>query len=194
MSVEVEIKLKIQDKTQVLASLEKLGFAKKKLVKETDIYYTAEHHDFAGLDEALRVRSIENLNTGEKTAAITYKGAKMDTVSMTRKELETEIGDAAVCREIFENIGFRPVPKVEKQRQYLQNGKITACVDTVTGLGEYLELEILAEKESERENALKELEELLQKIGYSIKDTTRKSYLSMMMGLSMPKSLEKKAI
>lgn len=114
MSVEVEIKLKIEDKTQILTSLKQLGFEKKKLVMETDTYYTAEHHDFARLDEALRVRSIENLDTGEKTAAITYKGAKMDTVSMTRKELETEVKDATVCREILENIGFQPVPKVEK--------------------------------------------------------------------------------
>ena len=184
MSVEVEIKLKIEDKTQILTSLKQLGFEKKKLVMETDTYYTAEHHDFARLDEALRVRSIENLDTGEKTAAITYKGAKMDTVSMTRKELETEVKDATVCREILENIGFQPVPKVGKQRQYMQNGNITACVDTVTGLGEYLELEILAEKEEEREAALKELEEILQKLGYSIKDTIRKSYLSMLLAKS----------
>ena len=44
--------------------------------------------------------------------------------------------------------------------------------------------EILAEKEEEREAALKELEEILQKLGYSIKDTIRKSYLSMLLAKS----------
>ena len=36
----------------------------------------AAHHDFVALDEALRVRSTENRTTGEKSAAITYKGCE----------------------------------------------------------------------------------------------------------------------
>ena len=91
------------------ASLKQLGFTEAELVVETDTYYTAAHHDFAALDEALRVRTVENLHTKEQSAVITYKGAKLDQTSMTRKELETEIGDAETGRKILENIGFVPV-------------------------------------------------------------------------------------
>ena len=36
---------------------------------------------------------------------------------------------------------------------------MTACVDQVTGLGDYLELEIIVETEAERESALQRIEE-----------------------------------
>ena len=100
---------------------------------------------------------------------------------MTRKELETEIGDAETGREILVHIGFVPVPPVEKQRQYWKNGTITACVDNVKGLGDYLELEILADEEAQREEALEKLERILNQLGYCMQDTTRTSYLSMLM-------------
>ena len=181
MSIEVELKLKIRDKAEVSAALKQLGFTETELVVETDTYYTAAHHDFAALDEALRIRSIENLHTKEQSAVITYKGAKLDQTSMTRKELETEIGDAETGREILEHIGFVPVPPVEKQRQYWKNGTITACVDNVKGLGDYLELEILADEEAQRVEALEQLERIMTQLGYCMQDTTRTSYISMLM-------------
>ncbi len=181
MGVEVEIKLKIEDRDKVAEALRQLGFEDGALVVETDTYYTAAHHDFAAGDEALRIRSVENLNTGEKSAAITYKGAKLDKVSMSRHELETEIGDALVGRSIFEHIGFVPVTPVEKRRQYMRSSEVTACVDAVKGLGDYLELEIITDSEESRPQALKKIENILQEIGYSMDDTTRISYLTMLL-------------
>ena len=181
MNIEVELKLKIENRSVLIHSLNELGFTETNQVMETDIYYTAAHHDFTVLDEALRVRTIQNLITGETSAVMTYKGAKLDTVSMARKELETGIADAAVCREILEQIGFSPLPVVEKNRQYLHLGHVTACVDTVSGLGDYLELEILTDGEGRRADAVQELEQILNKLGYAIADTTRISYLSMLL-------------
>lgn len=181
MSVEVEVKIKIREKEELIQNLRNLGFRETKQVVERDIYYTSAHHDFAALDEALRVRTVEDLDSGHKTAVITYKGAKLDAVSMSRKELETEVGNAEICQEILKQIGFQPVLPVEKQRQYFQNDTMTACVDSVTGLGDYLELEILVEREEERPEALKQLEAMLEKLGYSMEETTRVSYLGMLM-------------
>ena len=181
MSIEVEIKLKIRDKNRLIESLRDVGFQQGDLVLESDIYYTSRHHDFEKLDEALRIRSIQNLSTGEKSSVITFKGAKTDKRSMTRKELETEVGDPKIAREILESIGFTPVPSVEKERQHFYMQKITACVDRVKNLGDYLELEKMVDVEEEKTEALQELEEVLQRLGYSMEDTTRTSYLSMLM-------------
>ena len=60
MSIEVEIKLRISDKECIEETLAEIGFCKGKFVMESDTYYMAEHHDFVGLDEALRVRCVEN--------------------------------------------------------------------------------------------------------------------------------------
>ena len=181
MSIEVEIKLKIRDRDKLIEDLHHAGFSQGDLVSESDIYYTSTHHDFEKMDEALRIRSIRNLSTGEKSSVITFKGAKTDRRSMTRKELETEVGDSEIAREILESIGFTPVPAVEKERQNFYKQKITACVDRVKNLGEYLELEKIVDAEEEKTEALKELEEVLQRLGYSMEDTTRISYLSMLM-------------
>ena len=181
MSIEVEIKLKIRDKNRLIESLRDVGFQQGDLVSESDIYYTSRHHDFEKLDEALRIRSIQNLSTGEKSSVITFKGAKTDKRSMTRKELETEVGDPKIAREVLESIGFTPVPSVEKERHYFYMQNITACVDRVKNLGDYLELEKMVDVEEEKTEALQELEEVLQRLGYSMEDTTRTSYLSMLM-------------
>lgn len=92
---------------------------------ETDIYYTSEHHDFAARGEALRIWKVENPKSGKETCLITYKGAKL------------------------EQIGFCPVSPVEKQRLYLRKDNMTACLDDVKGLGNYLELEILTDAEED---------------------------------------------
>ena len=44
-----------------------------------------------------------------------------------------------------------------------------------------LELEILTDTEEKRTEALKQIEDVLEALGYSMKDTTRTSYLSMLM-------------
>lgn len=129
MSVEVEIKLKIEDPEQLIEKLEGLGFIKGEQLLESDTYFTSENHDFVKLGEALRVRQIRNVDTDEISAVITYKGKKLDDRSMAREELE---------------------------------------------------LEIMVETEAEREGALQRIENALVSLGYSMKDTTRHSYLSML--------------
>ena len=71
MSVEVEIKLKIEDSEQLIEKLEGLGFIKGEQLLESDTYFTSENHDFVKLGEALRVRQIRNVDTDETSAVIT---------------------------------------------------------------------------------------------------------------------------
>ena len=180
LAIEVEIKLKIRDRQALAAKLTELGFRLGRLLRETDVYFRAAHHDFVKRDEALRVRETEDLETGEKTAQLNFKGPKLDDASMTRREMETGVGDGETARAILEQIGFTPVIPVEKVRNYFHRGRLTACVDQVTGLGEFLELEILTESEEGRSAALTEIEEVLRQIGHSMEDTTRISYLSQL--------------
>ena len=98
---------------------------------------------------------------------------------MTRKELELEISDGETGIELLKSIGFYPTTPVEKLRQYFHRERMTACVDQVTGLGDFLELEIIVEDETKRTAALSEIEILLGVLGYTMQDTTRTSYLSM---------------
>lgn len=178
--IEVEIKLPLRDRGMTEKGLLEQGFVAVKVLEETDTYFNGEGFEIRKADMALRVRCCENKENGEKETFFTYKGAKMDPVSMTRKELETEVGDGEVCREILRSIGFYEIGTVRKRRQCFQGNGINACMDQVEGLGDFLELESLVESEEEREAALDRLEEILQKLGYQMKDTVRRSYLSML--------------
>lgn len=179
MSIEVEIKLKVDDREELIKKLKDLSFTAGKTVWESDLYFTSGHHDMKAFDEALRVRLVEEKNTGKRKAYLTYKGKQLDTCSMTRKELELEISDGETGIELLKSIGFYPTTPVEKLRQYFQRERMTACVDRVTGLGDFLELEIIVEDETEQAAALGEIEMLLEVLGYTMQDTTRTSYLSM---------------
>lgn len=180
MAIEVEIKLKIEDRAELIKKLEDQHFTAGKTVLESDLYFTSEHHDMKACDEALRVRHVKEKDTGKQAAYLTYKGKKLDTCSMTRKELELEISDGKTGIELLKSIGYEPTTPVEKLRHYFHREQMTACVDQVKGLGDFLELEIIVEDETKRAAALSEIETLLVKLGYTMQDTTRTSYLSML--------------
>lgn len=178
--IEVEVKAKIENINSCISTFLENGFVKEKYVEELDTYYTSKFHDFKANDEALRLRESKNLISGKKEAFITYKGKKLDTVSMARKEIESAVEIADAIKEILESIGFEPVQPIEKTRVSLTKGNITVCIDDVKGLGGFVEVEMLVKDESMREEALMDIEAVLDIVGLDIKDTIRKSYLSML--------------
>lgn len=182
--IEVEIKLKISDKADVIHKLEAQGFRKTHKVTETDIYFNGNDRDFRRTDEALRIRRTEDSDDlGKTTNKLTYKGRRLDNISMTREETEISIDDFEGMNKILLSLGYRPVRPVVKTREYYEDDKMTALIDDVEGLGDYLELEIMAEDESFRSDALRLIELELKELGYSLSDTTTTSYLTMLEAL-----------
>ena len=178
--IEVEIKLPVHRRAAIEKGLRSLHFEPGDLIRESDIYFTSDFHDFMGSDEALRLRDSENLSRAATSSFLTYKGPKLDTVSSTRQELETAVSDSGVCRDILLSLGYRELSPVRKLRQYYHRGPLTACVDQVEGLGSFLELELLVETEEDRPEALKKIEAILHDLDCRMEDTTRYSYLYML--------------
>lgn len=180
--IEVEIKLKVDNVSIIEENIMKLGFTKISTVVEQDKYFDDECHSIKDGDSALRIRKVTNVDTGETFSQINFKGKKYDNVSMTRPEFETEINDAEKLECILNALGYYAVkPHVVKERHEFGKGDINACIDTVEGLGDYLELEIVVDDESKKDNALNRIEDILAKLGYNIEETTNVSYLSQLM-------------
>lgn len=177
--IEIEVKLPL-GKEKIEEKLLNANFARGVRLREIDTYFLSRTHDFRARDEALRIRKSENLDTGEQTVTVNFKGPKLDAVSMTRKELEVEVSEESVMEEIFRNLDMAPVEPVVKERHYYHLGRMTACVDSVESLGDFLELEVLAEEENQREDALGAMREILRKLGHDESETVRTSYLSML--------------
>ena len=179
--IEVEVKLPIYRRSITERGLKEAGFEAGDLIEESDIYYTAGFHDFIKLDEALRIRTSRNL-TGQKAVSyLTFKGKKLDDISMTRLELETMVEDGTVADRILCALGFEPLFPVKKLRQYYHRGPVTACLDQVSELGSFLELEIQVDEETGSEEALSQISGILSALGSDMSETTRRSYLSMLM-------------
>ena len=188
---EVEVKIAIDSADSIEKKLTEQNFIKSMTVKETDTYFNGVDRDFRQSDEALRLRNtINNYDEADPEnvswhkdnviTTMTYKGHKLDNVSMSRKEIETEIDDYEKMFDILTALGYKPVIPVVKVRKYFHDGYITACVDRVQGLGDFLELEIITESEEKRKWALGKIENQLLRLGLSMADTTTTSYLSML--------------
>ena len=181
--IEVEVKLKIDNRTSVEEQLRDHGFCLHKRVKETDTYFDGGLYGIKKSGQALRVRKTVDYMTGVEKSELNFKGAKIDTVSMARLELETEVENGDVAMKILEVIGFHKAePRVIKERWLMSRDDLHACLDEVEGLGSFLELEIMVEDEGNRPEALGRIEEILEKLGYTMKDTTRVSYLGQLQG------------
>lgn len=158
-----------------------LGFREKSQVCEIDLYWNCDDRDFRKTDEALRLRSVEDLHSGKKESLITYKGPKQDCRSSTRLEYETSVGEMDTARKLLTALGYHAVAAVKKTRRSFERTPASVCLDSVEGLGTYVELEILLECEEQRETAVDTLFSLLDCLGISRDALTRESYLDLLL-------------
>ncbi|MFH0975355.1 MAG: class IV adenylate cyclase [Spirochaetota bacterium] len=165
--LEIEIKAYCDSHNAVIAKIKSLGGTLVKTVKERDTYYKHPARNFAETDEAFRIRTEDGKNI------LTYKGPKLGTKTKTRVEKEAGFDDLAAMKEILGSLGFAVVDEVAKTRTIYRIGDTEVCLDSIDGLGAFVELEKLG-TDMEVE---KELFDLAAKLGLSRFET--KSYLEL---------------
>src|SRR4051812_5316273 len=146
--LEVELKFRNADRTAAVATLLDWGAVLAQDRTDVDLYFQAPDRDLKATDEAFRLRRV-----GAKTY-LTYKGPKRDAETKTRPEIEVALADgggtAADAERMFLALGYKPVTTVRKKRrvyEFTRDGfHMEACFDTVDGVGEFVELEIVAEE------------------------------------------------
>ena len=175
--IEVEVKAKIESFKKIKKELERISAIKTKTEYQKDIYFNSPIVDFAQSDEALRIRkTMSNDNTN---IFITYKGPKIDKNSKTRKEIEMNIENEEKAYDIFENLGFKEVRTVIKNREYYKYKEFEISLDDVEGLDPYMEIEITLEDNSDYSKAQESIFEMFKKL--EITDGfERTSYLELL--------------
>ena len=169
--IEIEVKARA-DHQKIKKLLEGMGAQAIGIEKHHDTYYNAPHRDFAITDEALRIR----LRNGE--AILTYKGKKLDRVSKTRNEFETPV-DGENTRSILLELGFVETTVVKKTREVFEFDDLTICLDSLDGLGEFIEVEIVADSDVDYHRA--RLFGFLKKLGIREEESIRRSYMELLM-------------
>ena len=179
--LEVELKASLTGcpEEALLQRAAALGFCLQRRLRETDTYFNGDCRDFRETDEALRLRSSRLLPGGEGECLLTYKGPKVDAASSTRVEHETAVSDPEAAARLLAALGYRPAFVVDKLRSEYRLDGVTLCLDQVSGLGLYLELETLLE-DAGREAAVERLLALLDALGVPRSRLTRSSYLELL--------------
>jgi adenylate cyclase, class 2 len=178
--LEVEAKYRNADRTAAIATLLDWGATLSQDRTDVDLYFQAPDRDLKATDEAFRLR-----RTGTKNC-LTYKGPKRDTDTKTRPEIEVALADgdaaAADAERLLVALGYKPVTAVRKKRRvyrFQRDGfDMEACFDSVERVGEFVELEILAE-ESQYETAKAALLAAAAELGLTEQEP--RSYLGLLL-------------
>lgn len=182
---EVELKFQVSDAAALERDLRGLGARFGDAVEQVDRYFAHPCRDFAATDEALRLR-----RTGADVV-ITWKGPRIDAATKTRREIELGVNAAALgggpatidCwTGLLEALGFRQVREVAKRRRAAvvawEGAEVEVCLDAVTDLGDYLELELQAAADAVP-LARGRLESLARRLGCG--PAERRSYLELLL-------------
>lgn len=180
MSYEIELKFRVSDLERIRATVRELGGLPADPVPQTDRYFNHPARDFAQSNEALRVRSL-----GER-CVVTYKGPVLDREVKMRREIELPIGattaDGDEFAEMLTLLGFRAVRTVSKVREPFHlswdGAPMELAVDTVEGLGTFVEIETLAD-DSNRDTRRAAVLSLAARLGLDRPE--RRSYLTMLL-------------
>ena len=93
------------------------------------------------------------------------------------------IESAKKAKDIFEEIGFREVRSVKKNRQYYTYKNFEISLDDVEGLRPYMEIEIALEDNNNYSDAQDEIFKLFEKLGIT-DGFERTSYLELLENLN----------
>jgi adenylate cyclase class 2 len=182
MLLEVELKFPLADPAAVRQSLVSLGAIFSDPIEQADVYFAHPSRDFRRTDEALRIRRVGSDNF------VTYKGPKLDAETKTRQEIELPLapGEEGFSQfaALLEVLGFRRVYEVRKERlpgEILFGGQqIQLALDHVASLGDFLEIELLADY-SDLTESKRCLASLAADLGLTSQE--RRGYLDLLLSL-----------
>jgi adenylate cyclase class 2 len=184
---EVEIKLPLPDKDAMRKAIADIGGTLLNSETHSDIYYDHPCRSFSITDESIRIRHRTRTEgpplseSGQTPVEITYKGPKIDNTTKTRLEYTANIDENELnaMTQILLRTGFKHVATVVKHRTFFDIDGITANIDTVTDVGDYIEFELISDGKDEMKKARDRILKLANTLGLDEKNTIRESYLEI---------------
>jgi adenylate cyclase, class 2 len=168
LSIETEIKIRISDFPQFRRQVDALGGA---VISER---HFEDNHIFDFEDARIRRKySFIRVRCSGTKCFLTFKGPpEREGPFKTREELETEVGSAAIAREILERLGMKVLFRYQKFREeyrVLSRGRTgeAVCLSLdETPIGNYAEFE----------SSEKGIRELAEYMGINESSFLRSSY------------------
>ena len=98
-------------------------------------------------------------------------------------ERETEVGDPDVMIAIVKELGFVPFSDISKTRRTGKLNNIEVCIDSAEGLGDFMELERLADENADPAVITDDLWRIMAELGVSRQDEVTDGYDILMRKL-----------
>ena len=188
MQFEVERKFWLTNPADTESKIAALDVTIGESVEQIDRYFSHPARDFGKTDEALRTRRVGSRNF------LTYKGARIDSTTKTRRELELALPEGSEWSDNFETllglVGFEPVMTVRKTRRKAmcqwEGYEVEICLDEIDQLGSFIELEITSDLEGleQTKAALASLAKHLE-----LTRSEKRSYLELLMNQLGPQQV-----
>lgn len=137
--IEIEIQAKIENSGALLDFLKKNAKLKNEK-RQMDEYYSPTHRNFLDenpVKEWLRIRDEDG------KYSMTYKNFHYDANGKGEfcDEYETKIGDLKKFRKILSALNFKMIVRVDKLRSSWIYGNYEISIDSIWGLGDFVEVE-----------------------------------------------------
>lgn len=162
--IEIEIQVNIERSQPLIDFLEKNADFQKEN-HQTDEYFSPSHRDFIGVrpvNEWLRLR-----DSGGKYS-INYKNWYRDKNGKSHHcgEYETKIEDLTQLRKILGVLDFKFIVTVDKLRKTWTYKDYEIDVDSVKGLGDFVEIEYIGKEEKvDPKKVTEEMVNFLKSVG-----------------------------
>lgn len=138
---EVELKARVERRDEMAERIVAIGGKFVREVCQEDVYFKHPCHDFGRRDEALRLRREGAACT------LTFKGRRFGSGAKMREEVEVGVDDCEEVAKLLGRVGFERSFVVRKSRLVFSLAGAEVCLDTVEGLGDFVEIELIADDE-----------------------------------------------
>ena len=111
----------------------------------------------------MRVRDVLNPETGELQRSLMTLKVEGQT-KLVSDEYEFAVDDGNVARQMLTALGWQEIVTVDKVRLESKTKDYTICIDEVSGLGLFIELEVLTEDSADVKNIQQQMRNFLKNL------------------------------
>ena len=142
MSLEIELKIKIDDPAPLRDRLAACGATRVSRVAEENHIFDRADQSLYAAGCGLRVRATTDLDKpGPQAGTLTFKGEQQPGPYKARPELEVGVDRPATACAILEALAYARVFFFEKRRETWRLGDCTVELDELPRLGWFVEIE-----------------------------------------------------
>lgn len=177
---EIEIKARVQDIRSLQKKLISWGCNFTEPILQEDQIFLANGLTFSDIQKETAVVRVRQSGS---VCLLTLKKRLLDKDELVKLEEEVIVSDRDRAVAILQHMGYHEVVRVNKKRVECPYEDLTICLDEVTRLGSFIEVEKLTE-DDDITKTQKRLVEFLRSLGIDESDRIFQGYDTLMHALT----------